>query len=54
MTRCFEIAYELLNTHSDRLTLQQRIECHVALMGEPEQAPLALIAIAAMVIGTRQ
>lgn len=53
MTRCFEIAYELLNTHSDRLTLQQRIVCLVALMGEPERAPLGLIAIAAQVIGER-
>lgn len=54
MTRAFECAVALLQDHSDRLTLQQRIECHIALMGEPERAPLGLIALAAQVIGTRQ
>jgi hypothetical protein len=54
MTRAFECAIALLQDHSDRMTIQQQIECHIALMGEPELAPLGLIAIAAQVIGETQ
>jgi hypothetical protein len=54
MTRAFECAVALLQDHCDRLTVPQRIECLVALMGEPARAPLGLIALAAQIIGTRQ
>jgi hypothetical protein len=54
MTRAFECALVLIEDHFYRLTVQQRIECLVALMGEPDRAPLSLIALAAQVIGTRQ
>lgn len=51
--RAWECAFVLIDEHRLQLTDDQSITCHVALMGEPEQAPLALIAIAAQVIGER-
>lgn len=54
MTRAYECALVLVQDHADRLSLQQRIACEVALMGEPERAPLELIALAAQLLGERQ
>lgn len=54
MTRAFECAIALIQDHPDRLTLHQLIACEIALLGEPEHAPLGLIALSAQIIGTRQ
>jgi hypothetical protein len=54
MTRAYDCAIALVQDYADRLTLSQRIECEIALLGDPERAPLSMIAIAAQVIGERQ
>lgn len=43
----------LLTQHADRLTIQQRIQCHIAVMAGPDEAPSDVIAIAAQVLGER-
>lgn len=53
-SRAFDCAWSLLSEYPERLTVQQCIECHVALMAGPDEAGLGVIAIAAMVIGARQ
>lgn len=51
--RAWEAALVLLD-HLDRLTVPQRIQCHVALMAGPGAAALGLIPLACSVIGARQ
>lgn len=53
MSRSWECALVLVQDHADRLTIQQLIECHVALLSA-EQAPLSMIALAADILGERQ
>lgn len=51
--RAWESAFVLLTQHADRLTIHQRIQCHVALMAGPDEAGLGIIALAAQVLGER-
>jgi hypothetical protein len=52
--RAWECAVGLLADHAERLTMAQRVLCHVALMAGPERAALGVIALACVVIGVRQ
>jgi len=50
--KAWECAVVLLDR--DDLTIQQRILCHIAAMAGPDQAPLAVIPLAAQILGARQ
>lgn len=51
--RAWEAALVLLD-HLDRLTVQQQVACHVAVMAGPDRAGLGVIALACQVLGVRQ
>ena len=50
----WECAWVLVTDYADRLTMQQLVACHIAVMRGPERAPLDMIALAARVIEQRQ
>jgi hypothetical protein len=52
--RAWECALVLLSDHAERLTMVQRVLCHVALMAGPERAALGVIALAGQVLGDRR
>lgn len=52
--RAWLCAYVLAYEYPRRLTIAQRIACEIALMRGLEDAPLAMIALAADVVGHRQ
>jgi hypothetical protein len=52
--RAWESAFVLLQDHTGRLTMVQRVLCHVALMAGPERAALGVIALAGQVLGDRR
>jgi hypothetical protein len=51
--RAWECALVLLSDHAERLTMVQRVLCHVALMAGPERAALGVIPLTCQVIGAR-
>lgn len=53
MSQAWECAFVLVYEHADRLTVQQLIEAHVALLSA-ERAPLSMIALLADILGERQ
>jgi hypothetical protein len=46
-------AYTLSAGHADRLTQAQRVACEIAVMRDPERAPLDMIALACQILGDR-
>lgn len=52
--RAFECALALLQDFPERLTVPQRIECHIALIAGPDTASLGAISLACSVMGGRQ
>lgn len=51
--RAFECAIALLDDFPDRLTQAQRVQCHVAALAGPDEAPLDAIALACHLVGAR-
>lgn len=51
--RAWDCAFELANNYAYRLTVQQLVDCHITIMAHPDRASLEMIALAAMVMGSR-